>query len=39
MEILNKIKEIDYNVLNKRPKIKFIDKLSLFLKSRRKKII
>jgi squalene synthase HpnC len=31
-EILNKIKENDYDVFNKRPKLKFFDKLKLVLK-------
>jgi squalene synthase HpnC len=34
MEILNKIKQIDYNVLSRRPKITLNDKLKIFLKSR-----
>jgi squalene synthase HpnC len=33
-EILNKIKEIDYDVFKKRPKVSAADKLKIFLKSR-----
>jgi len=33
-KILNKIKEIDYNVFSKRPKISSTDKLKIFIKSR-----
>jgi squalene synthase HpnC len=33
-EILNKIKEIDYDVFTKRPKISAADKLKIFIKSR-----
>lgn len=33
-EILNKIKEIDYDVFNKRPSIRAADKIKIFIKSR-----
>lgn len=34
MEILSKIKQLDYNVLMKRPKISFFNKAGIFLRSR-----
>jgi len=38
MEILSKIRLIKFDVLNKRPKISFNDKIKIFLKSRVKKV-
>jgi squalene synthase HpnC len=37
MEILSKIRQINFDVLNKRPKISLNDKIKIFLKSRVKK--